>query len=59
MKNFRSTYNHQNQNHMKNLKKLSKTDLKSVYGGQPKKYCVYCERLNKTVCSEVPIAQCP
>ncbi|MFN1216244.1 bacteriocin-like protein [Chryseobacterium kwangjuense] len=23
---------------MKNLKKLAKADLKSVYGGQPKKY---------------------
>ncbi|SHL68699.1 bacteriocin-like protein [Chryseobacterium polytrichastri] len=44
---------------MKNLKKLNKAELKSVYGGQPKKYCVYCERLNQTVCSEVPIAQCP
>ncbi|WP_449386651.1 bacteriocin-like protein [Chryseobacterium antibioticum] len=31
---------------MKNLKKLTKTDLKSVYGGEPKKYCVYCERIN-------------
>ncbi|WP_084681418.1 bacteriocin-like protein [Chryseobacterium soli] len=44
---------------MKNLTKLSKTALKSVYGGQPKKYCVYCERINQVVCSEVPIGQCP
>ncbi|WP_081411615.1 bacteriocin-like protein [Chryseobacterium gregarium] len=44
---------------MKNLKKLNRTDLESVYGGQPKQYCVYCERLNKTVCSTVPIGTCP
>ncbi|MDV7696100.1 protein with bacteriocin-type signal sequence [Chryseobacterium soli] len=44
---------------MKNVTKLSKTALKSVYGGQPKKYCVYCERINQVVCSEVPIGQCP
>ncbi|HAO08742.1 MULTISPECIES: bacteriocin-like protein [Chryseobacterium] len=44
---------------MKNLKKLSKTDLKSVNGGQPKQYCVFCERINKLVCSEAQISQCP
>ncbi|REC67975.1 protein with bacteriocin-type signal sequence [Chryseobacterium flavum] len=44
---------------MKNLKKLNKSQLKSVYGGAPKIYCVYCERLNKTVCSEAQISQCP
>jgi bacteriocin-like protein len=44
---------------MKNLKKLTKAELKSVNGGAPKQYCVYCERLNQTVCSTVPIAQCP
>ncbi|WP_294277647.1 bacteriocin [uncultured Chryseobacterium sp.] len=44
---------------MKNLKKLNKEQLKSVYGGEPKKYCVFCERLNKLVCSEAHIVQCP
>jgi bacteriocin-like protein len=44
---------------MKNLKKLNKEELKTVYGGSPKIYCVFCERLNKTVCSEAQISQCP
>ncbi|MBV8327574.1 protein with bacteriocin-type signal sequence [Chryseobacterium sp.] len=44
---------------MKNLKKLTKSDLKSVNGGEPKKYCVFCDWMNQVVCSEVPIGQCP
>ncbi len=44
---------------MKNLKKLTKTDLKAVYGGQPKLYCFYCERYNRTICSEIHLSQCP
>ncbi|UOU97414.1 bacteriocin [Chryseobacterium daecheongense] len=44
---------------MKNLKKLTKEDLKKVSGGAPKKYCVYCEWMNAVVCSEIPISQCP
>nr|WP_315032204.1 protein with bacteriocin-type signal sequence [uncultured Chryseobacterium sp.] len=44
---------------MKNLKKLTQSDLKSVYGGAPKQYCTYCEWANKVFCSEIPIVQCP
>ncbi|WP_431609833.1 bacteriocin-like protein [Chryseobacterium sp. 'Rf worker isolate 10'] len=44
---------------MKNVKKLTKSDLKSVYGGEPKKYCTFCEWANKVICSDVPIVQCP
>ncbi|WP_419870734.1 bacteriocin-like protein [Chryseobacterium sp. CT-SW4] len=44
---------------MKNLKKLTHHELKTINGGVNPKYCVYCERLNKTVCSDIPIAQCP
>lgn len=44
---------------MKNLKKLNKQELKSVYGGAPVIYCIRCERLNYTYCSEAHIVQCP
>ncbi|WP_406567626.1 bacteriocin-like protein [Chryseobacterium oryctis] len=44
---------------MKNFKKLSKTELKSVNAGEKKLYCFYCEWMDKVICSEIHLSQCP